>query len=221
MMTTLDPNATVDLDALHDAITNAIKAQYPSLVTVEFYRTEERKNLPCPAVLLDLTEFENEPDLDVGTGQIAMSARFDAEIVFGFKTPNVKREIRKFAASFASWLYLRRWEGITSDAAKVVGCYKDEFDPRMDEYEVWRVEWTQVLYLGCNAWNDTSAPLTVGTGYPADGTALTTTADDGTAVPFEPQTGGTMAGYDPNIGPAHVADYVPLETNTDIIKPTE
>lgn len=212
-MTTPDPNAFVDLDALHDSITSAIQAQYPTLATVEFYRTEDRKNLPCPAVLLDISEFENEPDMDVGTGQIAMSARFEAEIVFGFKTPNVKREIRKFAAAFASWLYLRRWPGISSDQAQVVGCYKDDFDPRLDEYEVWRVEWTQVLYLGSDAWTDTSAPLSqvVGVGYPADGTA----------VPVEPQTGGVMLGYSPNIGTPHIADYIPLETNTNIIKPTE
>lgn len=178
-----DPNAFLDLDALHDAIVADIKAQFPDLVTVEFYRTEERHNLPVPAVLLDLCEFENETDLDVGTDQLAVSARFEAQIIFGFKSPNVKMEIRKFTAAFAAWLRLRRWTGISTDAAQVISCHPDEFDPRLDEYEVWCVEWTQGLYLGNSVWEDNSGAL--------------------------PNT--VFVGYKPNIGTEHESDYTNLD----------
>lgn len=174
----MDANAFLDLDALHDAITSDIKAQFPDLQTVEFYRTEERKGMTLPGVILELTEFEGEPDMDPGTDQLAVCARFDAEIIFGFRSPNVKREIRKFAAAFAAWLRLRRWTGISTDAAKVIGCYRDEFNPELDQYEVWRVEWTQVMYLGTNTWtNDGTIPTTV------------------------------LAGYSPDIGAGHAPDY--------------
>jgi hypothetical protein len=166
MSTPTDPNATLDLDALHDAITSDIQAQFPSLQLVEFYRTEERRAIPLPAIILDLTEFEADPECDPGTEQLAVTARFEAEIIFGFNTPNVKREIRKFAAAFAAWMRLRRWTGIVTDAAKVIGCYRDDFNPELDQYEVWRVEWTQVLYLGTNTWtNDGVIPTTVFAGY--------------------------------------------------------
>ncbi len=186
----MDPNATLDLNALHDAIEAAIKAQFPDLQTVEFYRTEERKTLPLPAVILDLCEFEGEPDKDPGTDQLAMSARFEAEIIFGFRTPNVKREIRKFAAAFAAWMRLRRWPGISTDAAQVIGCYPDEFDPDLDQYEVWRVEWSQTLYLGDNTWtNDGTIPTTV------------------------------LVGYKPKIGNGHEPNYTKLETDPSVVTP--
>lgn len=186
----MDPNGFLDLDALQDAIVSDIKAQYPALVTVEFYRTEDRKNLPLPAVLLDLCEFEGDPEIDDGTGMLSVKARFEAQIIFGFKEPNVKREIRKFAAAFAAWLRLRRWTGISTDAAEVVGAHPDEFDPRLDQYEVWCVEWSQGLYLGCNEW--------------IPGPALPT---------------GVLVGYAPDIGVPHKGDYTPIEMDPTIIDP--
>jgi hypothetical protein len=168
-----DVNPFLDLDALHAAIESEITAQYPDLKVVEFYREEERKQLPLPAILLDLTEFEVETDKDPGTGQLAVNARFEAEIIFGFNTPNVKREIRKFAAAFAAWLRLRRWKGIVGpDAVQVIGCYRDAFHPQLDKYEVWRVEFAQVLYIGEKDWtNEGKIPSTVYIGYsPAVGT---------------------------------------------------
>jgi hypothetical protein len=192
MMT--DVNTDLDLNALHDAIVADVRAKFPDIPTVEFYRTEERRSVPCPAILLDLCEMEPEPEYDVGTGQLAVTARFEAQIIIGFKTPDVKRAIRTLAGSFAAWLRLRRWSGIVGqDAAQVVSCRPDEFDPRLDEYEVWCVEWTQVLYLGENAWADTSAPLTL---------------DD-----------HVMIGYAPNVGPPNVDKYTKIEINPAIIKP--
>ncbi|MEX3924403.1 hypothetical protein AB4Y36_10280 [Paraburkholderia sp. BR10936] len=154
-------NAPIDLDALQDKIVADIKAQFPDLQTVEFYREEEREGLPLPAVILDLCEFETVSDNDVGTGQLPVMARFEAEIIFGFRVANVKREVRKFSAALAAWLYKRRWPGHVCDAAEVVGCYPDDFDPKMDKYVVWRVEWTQGLYLGNSVWdNNGKIPLT-------------------------------------------------------------
>jgi hypothetical protein len=165
-----DFNAFLDLDALHSQIEAEIKAQYPDLKVVEFYRTEERQQLPLPAVLLDMTELEVQDENDPGTGQLAVNARFEAEIIFGFNTPNVKREIRKFAAAFAAWLRLRRWQGIVGpDAVHVTGCYRDAFHPQLDKYEVWRVEFAQVLYLGDNVWtNDGKIPTNIYVGFTPD-----------------------------------------------------
>lgn len=186
----MDANEFLDLDALHDAIEAAIRTQFPDLQTVEFYRTDERKDLTLPAVLLDLCEFEGEPDMDPGTEQLAVSARFEAEIIFGYRTPNVKREIRKFSAAFAAWLRLRRWPGISTDAAQVVGCYPDNFDPELDNYEVWRVEWSQVLYLGNNTWtNDGTIPTQV------------------------------LVGYSPKIGAGNETEYTQIETDPTVVTP--
>lgn len=167
----MNANTFCDLDALHAAIVEDIKAQFPDLQTVEFYRTDERKGMPLPAVILDLTEFENQPDADPGTEQLAVTARFEAEIIMGFRVPNVKREVRKFAAAFAAWMRLRRFtrENVHTGPAQVIGCYPDDFNPELDQYEVWRVEWSTVLHLGNTVWtNEGTIPTQVFLGQAPD-----------------------------------------------------
>lgn len=164
-------DTTLDLDALHDAIEEDIKAQFPDLQTVEFYRQEDRHGVIAPAIILDLPEFEGAPDVDPGTEQLAVTARFEAEIVMGFRTPNVKRAIRKFSAAFAAWMRLRRFTraNVHTGPAQVIGCYRDEFNPELDKYEVWRVEWTMVLHFGDSVWkNDGSVPTQVFSSFMPD-----------------------------------------------------
>jgi len=166
----MDANTDIDLDALHDAIVSDIKAQFPDLQTVEFYRTEERMGgstgLPLPAIILDIPEFEPDMNIDPGTEQLAVNMRFEAEIIFGFRTPNVKREIRKFAAAFAAWLRLRRWTGVRTGPAYVLSVARSDFNPELDNYEVWCVEWSQPVHLGNTIWtNDGTVPQQVFAGY--------------------------------------------------------
>jgi hypothetical protein len=147
-----DALTEIDLDDLHDAIETQIAAAFPTLQTVEFYR-EDRKTVVAPACLLELVEFETagaEPD--PGTGQLAMLARFEAELILGFRTANAKREARKLAANLAAFLHLRRWTGIVTGPGEVVGCYKDDFAPELDQFEVWRVEWSHIIHLGQSVW---------------------------------------------------------------------
>ena len=35
-----------------------------------------------------------------------------------------------------------------------MGGYPDDFQPEIDKYEVWRVEWQQVIHLGETIWTD-------------------------------------------------------------------
>lgn len=170
----MNANTDIDLDKLHAAIEADIKAKFPALRTVEFYRGEgndhdDRKVLPVPACLLELTEMDaSEPD-DPGTEQLAVIATFEAELLIRFTEPNAKRSIRKLAAAFAAWLHNRRWTNPDNPAKKlptgpcmVVGAYKDDFsgmmagqrDKPLDQFEVWKVEWRQKIHLGEGVWND-------------------------------------------------------------------
>jgi hypothetical protein len=79
-------------------------------------------------------------------------------------TTNVEREARKLAAALAAFLHLRRWEGVVTGPAEVVGFGPDNFDPDLDQYEVWKVEWSHVLHLGKSVWEPepgTVPPTTV------------------------------------------------------------
>lgn len=157
-------NDPVDFDALNAAIVAGIAGAFPTFQTVEFYRAD-RDKLPVPAILLEMGELETA-DNDPGTGQIAFVARFEARIVLAFDTPNVEQEIRKIAASLAAFLNLRRWPGVITDPAQVIGCYADDFAPELDRFEVWRVEWSHQFNVGASVWVDSGiTPTTVYLGF--------------------------------------------------------
>jgi hypothetical protein len=180
----MNANTEVELGALHDAIVRDIQTAFPDLATVEFYR-DDRKNLPAPACLLDLVEFEPSPEDDPGTEQLAVLAKFEASLVLGFRTDKAKLSARKLAAAFAAWLRLRRWSHPTEAGKKlptgpavVTGCFKDDFSPELDQFEVWTVEWSQIVHLGNTVWTD-------------EGTTPTT----------------VMAGFSPRIGAGEESEY--------------
>lgn len=164
----MDANTEVDLAVLHDAIVADIKAAFPDLVTVEFYREDDRKTLPKPACLLELSELEAIPDDDPGTEQLAVMAKFEAELVIDFRTPKAKQSIRLLAASLAAWLRMRRWTNYSGTTPKlptgealVIGAYQDDFNvygrdsnKGLEQYEVWRVEWQQRVHLGKTVWTN-------------------------------------------------------------------
>lgn len=174
------PDTAIDLDAMHDAIIASIAAAFPALATVDAYR-EDRKQLTLPAVLINLTDLEPEPDEDPGTEQLAAMARFDAQIVIGFRTANAKREVRKLAAALAHHIYGNRW-GQPVEAARVTAIVQDDFSPELDRFEVWRVEWQQIIHIGTSVWNN-----------------------DG-VIPTE-----VLIGFEPDTGPGNESQYEPLE----------
>lgn len=160
-------NTNIDLAVLHDQIVADIKAQFPQLQTVEFYR-EDRKSVPLPACLLELTEMEALPDDDPGTEQLCVMASFEAELIVSFRTPQAKQSIRLLAAALSAWLRMRRWSNpddptkkLPTGEALVVGAYQDDYrvmnaqrDQDLPQFEVWRVEWQQRINLGESVWTD-------------------------------------------------------------------
>ena len=173
-------NTVTTIDAVHAGIVSAIAAQFPALQTVEAYRLD-RKSLPVPACLIDMTEMDAVNDLDPGTEQQAANARFEAKLVIGFRqgAKNPKMEIRKLAAAVGAFVRQQRW-GCPIGPAELIGIYQDDFDPELDQYEVWRVEWQQVIHLGDTVWAD---------------------YDEGET----PQR--VFLGITPKIGPEHIDDY--------------
>ncbi|WP_296652879.1 hypothetical protein [Paraburkholderia sp.] len=148
----------VDISAYQDAVVAQIQATFPDFKTVEFDREEtdrdELEGVDLPAILLDLTEFENEGVEDRGTGQLSMRGRLEARVIIGYRTTKAKTAARTAAGALAAWLRLKRFTGanVWTEAAQVIGAYRDDFAPGCDRYVVWRVEWTQVLQLGQDIW---------------------------------------------------------------------
>lgn len=147
-----------DLAALHDAIVTVSAAAFPG-VHFEFYR-EDRTSLPFgngeagqdpkAYCLLELSEMDAS-DMDPGTEQQGMLARFEANFVIKSLQDDAKVLVRALAGSFAAFLRKQsRFQpaDVLQGPVRVVGCYKDDFNPELDQFEVWRVDWTQEIWLG-------------------------------------------------------------------------
>ena len=147
-----DANFTVTLGALHDAIVAQLAAQFPSYKTVAFYRDDETEQLATPALLLDMTEAEPQPEADAGTGQWPVLLRFEARVILAQRGAASRLDVRRAATALATFLHLRRWTGIATDSCQVIACEPDEFAPHLDRFGVWRVEWVQLAFLGESAW---------------------------------------------------------------------
>lgn len=152
-------DTTITIQGVHDAIGAAIRAQFPALTCVEAYLADRKPPAPR-ACLYELVDFETTADAaDPGTEQLAVTARFSARLLISFREqPNSKMQIRTLAAAFAAWLRLQRF-GQPIGPAQVIGAYPDDFEPELDQYECWRVEWTHVLHLGATMWNDDGVRL--------------------------------------------------------------
>jgi hypothetical protein len=155
-----DRNTEIDINVLHQAIVDAIAAEFPDLETVEDH-TEARQQLRLPAVLIELTALEPAPDIDPGTEQLAVLARYDAHVIIGFKTPQAKREIRRLTSALAAFIHGKRW-GQPVAPAEIVDIVPDDFNPALDRYECWLISWQQAVHLGASVWNnDGTLPVVV------------------------------------------------------------
>lgn len=177
----------VSIDALQDAIVADIKAAFPDLKTVEFYGDDREPRNIIPACQLDIPEWQDFDSPDPGTEQQPVMMRFEARfIIDGVKSQASKREIRRLAAAFSAFLYKRRWSDadnpgkkIPTGPAEFLGAYHDTFNADLDQYQVWRVEWQQIVHLGQSVWGD-----------------------DGSTAPSR-----VFVGMAPDIGTGHEPDY--------------
>jgi len=137
---------------MHDAIVASITAAFPIFVAVEAYR-EDRKEMPAPCCLIELVDMEPSEEEDPGTEQLAVMTRWEARIILGFREPDVKRAAPKLAAALALHIRRQRW-ALPVAAAEVTAIEPDNFSPVLDRYEVWRVDWQQLVHFGGSVWND-------------------------------------------------------------------
>ena len=149
-----DLDTSITIDGLQAAIQAQLAAQFPDFKTLEFDREDEERDLPTPAMLLDCEEIEPAPEDDAGTGQFTARIRFCARIVMGRRDPAVKLQVRKAAAAVATFIQKHHFDGVHADECEVTACMVDEFDPVMDHWAVWRVEWYMLVMLGDSAWNN-------------------------------------------------------------------
>lgn len=146
------PDTAIDLDQMHDAIVSSIATAFPTFITVEAYR-EDRTLLQGPACLIELVDMEPSAEEDPGTEQLAALTRWEARIIIGMRTPDAKRAAPKLAAALALHIRRQRW-ALPVTPAEVTSIEPDDFSPVLDQYEVWRVDWQQLVHFGESVWTD-------------------------------------------------------------------
>jgi hypothetical protein len=136
----------IDVEAALDAIVSAIKAQFPEFRSV-IAEDEPSDALTVPAVLVQLSEIEPEPDSDAMTGQLACVFRIEARIVMGALSPSARIAAATAAGRLAAFVHQNRL-GSMWDGAIVLAVEPDEFAPGADQFVIWRVEWAHAGRLG-------------------------------------------------------------------------
>lgn len=136
----------INLDVALDTVVSQLAAQFPTIKTVSA-EDENRNELPVPALVIQFSEIEPDPDADPHTGQFPCRLRVEARIVLGHRTPKVRREVIKAAGAIASFVHSNRL-GVKWGPAVVIAVEPDEFAPLADTFDIWRIEWAHTLNLG-------------------------------------------------------------------------
>ncbi|MTH78750.1 hypothetical protein [Paracoccus aestuariivivens] len=142
------PDTAIDLATMISSITASISAAVPRLQMVEAY-PEIRLNLPTPACLVELIELE--PVDNPGTEQLAVLARFEAYILVAFRELDAKVQVAKLAAAVAHHVQGERW-GLPVEPATIAAIAPSDFEPELDQFEIWAVEWHQTIHIGESVW---------------------------------------------------------------------
>lgn len=217
----------MNIDILQDQIAASISEKFPDYVVVEFYR-EDRQTLPTPAILLELVDFEPEPEENDGTERIPLRLNFEARIVIGFRSETAERAIRRMSAALAVFIHDNTF-GTEAEPAVLTAASPDDFDAGFDRYLVWRLEWSHLAFLGQNVWDELSFPARVvvqlgqsvfDPSEPID-PQISEKAQPVLAAPHDepggdwhtvpvPESAGVLASSTPEIGPPHKEDYDPV-----------
>lgn len=150
-----------DLDPLHSSIVARLSADL-SGVYVDDYPALVRR-ITLPAVLVELEELE--PD-DFGTDGFDAYARFTAYCIYDPNQTNAYLQVRNLAATVA--VRIRQEEDFSNDGvvmpAEILRIGEDSFNPDLDGYMVWAVEFQLGVTLGELEW----------AANPADGVSVAT-----------------------------------------------
>lgn len=167
----------IDLVAALDTVIDTLAAEFTTFKTVAA-EDEDRKKLAVPAIIVQMSELEPDPDKDPHTGQFPCLVRLEARIVMGHRTPKVRREVVKAAGAVAAFVHSNRL-GVAWGAATVIAVDPDEFAPQADSFDIWRVEWVHAADIGASYF-----------------------VDEG-VTPSQ-----VLTSWSPDIGPANEGDYV-------------
>ncbi|RBW63034.1 hypothetical protein [Ruegeria sp. A3M17] len=148
----------IDLGTALDTIVATIAGEFQAFKTVAS-EDQAPRDLPVPAILLQLSELEPEAEKDPHTGQFPCLVHVEARLIMGNRTPRVRRDSIKAAGALAAFVHNNRL-GVKWGAAEVLAVEPDEFAPQADNFNIWRLEWVHFACVGSSYFIDSGVTPT-------------------------------------------------------------
>jgi hypothetical protein len=169
----------LSLDLFFATVEQHIGEQLSGLQTIATW-PDIRDRVRLPALFLELGEVE--PGTDPGTGLVGLVCRMEAYIIVAAELPRHHHQAAQLATQLAVLLRMQHWELDDVEPAEFMQAGPDWTKPELDGYTVWKVDWTQTLYLGQEEW------------------------------PWKAEPGPIVWGFSPQTGKGHEEEYFPPET---------
>jgi len=155
------------LEALHQSIIEGIGSISGLQQCGPFPRRMDKVTLP--AVFVDLAELE--PDIDPGTGELALITHWEARVIVAESQPDAQAVQRGLVLAVMHWLFSSDFPTENVGKAKLRQAGPDHFAPEMQGHDVWLIEWTQQIRVGGSVWDGAGVIPTqvfLGTGNDSD-----------------------------------------------------
>lgn len=181
----------LSITELHAGIKTTLRAAFPTTgsnaVPVIDYYTRPTEKFATPAIFFELTDIGNAAESDdIGTEQLQVTLSFSAYVCVSYRATAAKIALRELVVALMGEVWDNHF-GCKVKGAENVTASPDQFSVEpggtgngaMQQYEVWRVDWTHDALIGTSIW-DTAPEI----------------------IPDK-----VFLGYDPNVGLAHEAEY--------------
>lgn len=196
-----DRTTPISITGLHEAIKTTLRAAFPTNGTnavqlVDCYTRFDKKLTAVPAILFELTSIDPQSEGDdIGTEQLYVTLSFSAHICVSYRETAAKIAVRELVSAVMWEIWDNRWGLKGIQGAENVSAQEEQFSVEpggtgngaMQQYETWRIDWTQDGLIGMNAWN--TSPETI--------------------------PSAVFLGIAPLVGPEHIDDYMQVIPKED------
>lgn len=137
------------LNAFLEAVERQIAEELTGVQAVATW-PDIRDRVSLPAVFLELAEVE--PGRDPGNGHVGLICRMEAYVIVAAEVAGHHHQAAQLATQLVVMLHGQYWDLNNVDNAEFVQAGHDWTKPELDSCTVWKVEWTQQIYLGQEQW---------------------------------------------------------------------
>lgn len=129
-----------------DAIVNDITATFDDRTKYIGMHTPTLRNLPTPAIVLDMEQME--PGIDPGDGRTALDSSLSLHCLIPQIKTGAEIQVRSMAAEVAQRVNYNKWGlGDAINYPENLTSNQDTLSPGASGYTHWVVSWNQTLYI--------------------------------------------------------------------------